>query len=364
MGMIHESRTRRRGCGRRAGAVAAAALALAGAEPASGSTWDAGTRPPGAVLAGNGSTWLTHVAGGRALYSARPGRKPRRVDTFPHPGEPGNSIRAFDGSRSAVVLESEVYVPDGGSTNRTSFYAGRFGERLELLGRCDSGLGPGLGRTAVSGATVAFVRCNNTIEVRDLSGSVAPKVVGYQARAVRLAGHYVAWLEGEYDGGRGQSEADIVVYDLQAGVEAYRIPAGAIATGIVSLSLQDDGKVAFVFDPSADDTSASTVVAWASPSQPSVHRVPLPRRLGYSVLLARNRIVFAAYRDAGDGVSEQIGVTDLKGHSRLILRKGSGLGIDYDGKNIAYTFRACKRYTVVRQPLSARKHPSSRSCRK
>jgi hypothetical protein len=323
------------------------------------------------VLAGDGVTWLTRLpGGGRALYSARPGRPPRRVDSFPRAGEPDNFTGgAFAGSGSTVALENETFVPgnrvDGPASGGTVFYAGGFGKRLDSLGgRCYFTLGTGLGRVDVSGTTVAFERCDGTVEVRDLAGGRVPQVLGHDVHAVRLAGPYLAWLEGLYNDTSSWSQADIVVYDRKTGTEAYRIPAGAIATRVASFSLQSDGKVAFAFDPSATDSDARKILAWASPSQPSVHRLPLPRRLAYTVLLGRDRIVFASYANASDGTREQVGVTDLQGHSHLIVRKGSGLGIDYDGTHIAYTIRACQRYTVVRQSLSARKHPSPpRSCR-
>jgi hypothetical protein len=284
------------------------------------------------------------------------------VDTFPHPGEPANTILSFAGSASTVVLESEVFVPgnriDGSSTIRTSFYAGGVGRRLELLRRCESGLGPGAGRIDVSGDLVAFVRCDNTLELRDLSGGGATQVVGRDVRGVRLAGRYVAWLED--DRSSPPSRAELVVYDRQAGAEAYRVPAASPASALGSFSLQADGKVALSFDPDPNDTNARSVVAWASPSRSSVHRLPLPRRYGYSLRLRNDELVFS--RSSRDGNHEQLGVTGLSGHARLILRRSSGRGIDFDGRHIAYPIRDCRRWTVVRQPLSAKRHPSPRRC--
>jgi hypothetical protein len=347
--------------------LAMAWIALTAAAPATALTWDAGKRPPVAVLAGDGASWFTRLPrGGRALYAARPGQRPRRVDSFPRPGEPGNFIGgAFAGSGSTVVLESETYVPgtrvDGATSGGVALYAGGFGDGLDSLGRCDAVLGTALGRIDVSGTTVAFQRCDMTVEVRDLAGGTMPLVLGHDVHAVRIAGRYVAWLEGTYTGSP-QSQADIVVYDRTKGAEAYRIPASAIAQRVTSLSLQSDGKVAFVFDPTPNDTNARELVAWASRSHPVVHKLRLPRRLSYTVTLASDRVVFARYSSAGDRTHEQLGVSDLKGRSRLIVRHGSGLGIDYDGKRIAYAIRSCHRYTVIRQLLSARKHPSSQSC--
>jgi hypothetical protein len=349
--------------------VAAALLVLSVVAPAAASTWNAGKRTPSAVLAGDGVTWLTRPAGGGlAVYSARPGRRPRRVQSFPGPREPGNLIvNAFAGSDTTVVIESERFVPgnhvDGAVSGGTALYAGGFGERLGSLARCDAVLGTGLGRIDVSGTTVAFERCDGTLEVRDLAGPASSQVIGHDVHAVRLAARYVAWLEGTYNGS-SQSQADLVVYDRESRAEAYRIPARAIPTRVLSFSLQADGKVAFAFDPTANDADPRSLVAWASRSQPSVHKLPLPRRLAYTVILVRDRVVFARYSSAGDGTREELGVTDLQGHSHLIVRRGSGLGIDYDGTHVAYTIRACQRYTVVRQSLSARKHPSPpRSCR-
>jgi hypothetical protein len=359
----------RRGYARFGVASAAVLVAWLSAGSASGATWDAGKRAPSSVLAGDGVTWLTRSPrGGLALYSARPGRQPVKVDSFRRPAEPAEfNGGVLAGSGSAIALETDAVIPatHGDSTHDggTAFYVGAFGRRLEPLDRCYLGEGTGLGRIDVSGSTVAFTRCDEKLEVRDLKGSAPPQVLGHDVHAIRLAGRYVAWLEGAYLFSARHNEADLVVYDLKAGTEAYRIPAGAIPTPLRNLSLQRDGKVAFVFDPSGDDTDPRVVVAWASREHPTVHTLPLPARLSYTATLADNRIVFARYRSSsGGGTREQLGVTDLKGHSHLIVKKGSGLGIDFDGKHIAYTIHACHRYTVVRQLLSARK-PAAPACR-
>lgn len=342
----------------RIGSIALAAVALlAVAAPAAGSTWKAGKRAPHVALAGGGVAWYTsRPDGGRALYAAQPGRKPRRVESFPPPREPAVFIGgAFAGSASTVVLENATYIPgnqvDSGGSGGVDLYAGASGGRLDLLNRCGGGLGSALGRIDVSGTRVAFQRCDEKLEVRDLAGGTAPQVVGLSVRAVRIAGRYVAWLEGGYDSTPSPSRADIVVYDLEAGAEAYRIPAAAIATSVQSFSLQGDGKVAFAFDPSFDDTNPRLLVAWASRSEPSVHRVPIKRRLSYSIRLRRDRIVFSGYSSARETAPEELGVTDLKGRSRLIVRKGSGLGIDFDGKHVAYAHRTKRGYEVVRRSL-------------
>jgi hypothetical protein len=181
--------------------------------------------------------------------------------------------------------------------------------------------------------------------------------------AVRLAGRYVAWLEGTYRLGSANSDADLVVYDLEGAVEAYRIPDALLPSQVSGFALQDDGKVAFTFDPNADDTNPRDLVAWASPAEPHVHKLPLPRRYVYTLKFARDRIVFARDTKAAKRPLEETGVTDLKGHIRLIQRHAVGTGIDYDGKHIAYAIRACRRYKVVRQLLSARARPST-PCRK
>jgi hypothetical protein len=329
---------------------------------AAGARWDAGGKAPIAVLAGSGVSWLSRTSGdGYALYDARVGHLPRRVQVYHSP------CCAFAGSSSGVVLESEGIIDgapgDGQSSSGTELFAGGIGEPLTSLVACNFGVSTGLGRIDVSGSTIAFERCDQTIEVRSLDGTQATRTVGSDVHAVRLAGRYVAWLEGTYNLGSANSDADLVVYDLGREVEAYRIPDALLPSEISGFALQADGKVAFTFDPSANDTNPRELVGWASPAEPRVHKLPLPRRYSYTLNFAHNRIVFARDSKAAKRPLEETGVTDLKGHVRLIQRHAVGTGIDYDGEHIAYAIRACHRYVVVRQLLSARARQST-PCRK
>ena len=275
---------------------------------------------------------------------------------------------SFAASASGVVLESEGLTAsapgDGQSSSGTELFAGGVGEPLASLAACNFGVFTGLGRVDVSGSTIAFERCDQTIEVRSLTGTQDTRTVGSDVHAVRLAGHYLAWLEGSYRAGSAHGEADLVVYDLDADAEAYRLAAALLPSQVSGFALQDDGKVAFTFDPTAKDTNPRELVGWASPAEPRIHKLPLPRRYSYTLSFARDRIVFARDSKKAERPLEETGVTDLHGHVRLIQRHASGLGIDFDGKNIAYTIHACHRYTVVRQPLSARKRPRTPACRK
>lgn len=343
-------------------------LALLGAlvvpSTAAGATWDAGAKPPGAILAGSGVVWLARASGGGyALYDARIGHRPRRIQVLKT-----SPCCSFAASPSGVVLESAGITAgapgDGQSSSGTELFAAGVGEPLASLVACNFGVGTGLGRVDVSGSTIAFERCNQSIEVRSLTGTQETRTVGSNVHAVRLSGHYLAWIEGSYRAGSAHSEADLVVYDLDAGAEAYRIPAALLPSQISGFALQDDGKVAFVFDPSTEDTNPRELIGWSSPAEPRIHKLPLPRRYSYTLSFARNRIVFARDSKKAERPLEETGVTDLKGHVRLIQRHASGLGIDFDGKHIAYTIHACHRYTVVRQLLSTRKRPRTPDCRK
>jgi hypothetical protein len=331
----------------RGGVVLAFCGALIVASPAAGSVWHAGKKAPSAILAGSGVAWLTPGSQGRSvLYEARAGKPAKRIQAFQRDGG-----AAFAGSQAGVVLENQLVISepccqyDGG----TKLLAGGFGERLAPVESCYFGVSTGIGRIDISGTRVAFVRCGGAVGVRDLHGG-ATKTVGASAHAARLAGRFVAWLEGDYVAGTG-NRADIVVYDLNAGVESYRIPAAALPNQVEDLALQRDGKVAFVFDPSADDTNPRALVGWASPAEPRVHKLPLARRYSYSVSLARDRIVFARDSKAARRAFEETGVTDLRGHARLFQRHAVGRGIDFNGREIAYTDRGCRGYRVMRRRL-------------
>src|SRR5438309_1145035 len=82
---------------------------------------------------------------------------------------------------------------------------------------------------------------------------------------------YAAWLESHGPSHRLRA----VVYDLAAGRRSYVLSHIPWQLLHGNLALQDDGKLAFVFDPNPHDLHVRSIVAWASPQEPYAHRLGL-----------------------------------------------------------------------------------------
>jgi hypothetical protein len=68
------------------------------------------------------------------------------------------------------------------------------------------------------------------------------------ARGLRIAGPYLAWIEGAAGGGNR-----IVLYDLRRGEQARRVASGGLEGSIEVVDVQDDGTLAYVHRVSADN---------------------------------------------------------------------------------------------------------------
>jgi hypothetical protein len=102
------------------------------------------------------------------------------------------------------------------------------------------------------------------------------------------------------------------------------------------------------------------VVAWASPAEPSVHRLRLTPRFGYDVRIANDRIVFDRFRRFSRSDRQELGIADLLGHARLMTREAFGFAaFDYDGTNIVYVRHDCRGYTVTKIRRTARRPPAT-----
>ncbi len=344
--------------------VLTAVVALAGAGPVTAAKWDAGARAPSALaLAGSHVEWVAPAGRGTTgLFDARPHARPRRLQSFPKPGQyVYEAYGPLHGSASTVVLDRHYSIdpPDGAGSSGSGHLAGPAGRPLSSLALC-AGFSDA-GGVDVSGSAIAFGRCDTKLEIRGQSSTDATQIVGRDVHAAAIAGRYVAWLEGHSI--NTESAADVVVYDREARSEVYRLPATAFPAEITDLDVQDDGTVAFSFYARPNDRVGGMRVGWASPAEPTVHVLPLPRRLTYGVRIGVNRIVFFRYPKSLHTRGHEIGVTDLQGHSRLFSRE-AGFAFDYDGADLGYVKRLCYRYTVVR--ISRTSHPhvqAPRSCR-
>jgi hypothetical protein len=337
------------------GAICFVVLAAALAAPAGAAVPDGiPTEEPvaGPVLSGSRALWVVPTRNyGFELRAARTGERPATL--FAAAPRPDGILTP------AIAASPERWILTHASGSRGSRFGTRFEARTVLTAldgapaeTLDEGCGlsgvPDTPREAadVDGNTVVFPRCDESgrhaAVVRDYSGPsvVEQAIPGARTAGLRIAGRYVAWLDGLHSG--AERAADVVVYDRLAGLEAYRLTRAAIGGDVHSLDLQSDGKVAF-----SHSAPGGWKVAWASPAEPRVHALPLAPRERYDVRIANDRIAYMTGDQPGAGVLSlgEVGVSGLDGPARRIgnLAEGSVFtdDVDFDGERIAWWSYRC-----------------------
>jgi len=314
--------------------------------------------PAGPVALGGGRlSWAEYRSdGGFNLRSAqqravtlrrRPNRDPRILFTLRLVGSPQGvfSIEGLSPSKpSDDDLPGQVY---------GDFLTSFSGAVTRVAPRCG-----GSGNADFDGGVMVVRSCDAMIEVRRVgqSGSSlirrVPETGIPPSSHYRIAGRYVAYRT-SVDRTGAPSGDDVVIYDWQAGRELYRVAVPA--PQLADLDLQADGKVAFSFiDPSVSARAARMQVAWASPQDPTAHKLPLAPVGSYRVKLDRDRLFFLASStrfapaELGD-----LGVTSLAGASRVLARRVIDGVFDVEADRVAYAVRTCRGPRAVRQSFAA-----------
>jgi hypothetical protein len=317
----------------------------------------------GPTLLGKQVGWVAprHDEGGD-LIEAKSGKSPRRIQTFspgPSPGEGVQPVLGFEVAGS--TSDAELFVsrhcisenPANGCGNSLNVLTGAVGSPLNAIEHCEGFPSWLLGGIDVSGRLAAFPRCDGKLIVRDLSGNRPDLVLGTQTHTGRIAGRYVAWIDGPYDPASSpRNAASIVVYDRRAAAVAYTIPQTEIAGQVRSLALEGHGRIAVSFDPKPDDTRVQAVVKWASPDHPHLRRVPVPIRPYYLLKIAGGRIAFLRSKNNPDAPNDEVGVAKLDGRTQLITKHAALVSdLDFDGRTVAYVTRAKHRIDVRTRPI-------------
>lgn len=170
-----------------------------------------------------------------------------------------------------------------------------------------------------------------------------PEIVEPVSGSMRVAGRYAAW----------EHAGDIVVYDRETSSEAYRLE------GIWpkyeddrDLDVQSDGKVGFYFQDDVGGRRRSRL-AWASPAEPFVHRLPVRDEGSYTIRMHGDRIVFV--RDDGHKLKGgqgrvtsfgELGQVGLTGSHQTLVRPVESEPFedhfDFDGTRVAWLDRSCR----------------------
>jgi len=317
------------------------------ATSAAAATWRVRHVPIGGpALIGDQVSWIAPRRDhGGDLYAARPSHTPRRVQMFPADFTPSSDTTVFYGFSLVGSPTNVVLVRGRGCVGRNpcsgelNLYTGRPAARLGRAESCDS---DSLGEIGLSGHVAAVPACDGRLILRDLDGSEPDRILARDVVSAQLAGRYAAWLESHGPSHRLRA----VVYDLAAGRRSYVLSHIPWQLLHGNLALQDDGKLAFVFDPNPHDLHVRSIVAWASPQEPYAHRLGLAPRPRYDGI-ARNRIAF--FRDSSDLDSSlvEVGVTDLHGHRKLLTRWApQATSVDFDGKTVAFVTKRRHRTRI------------------
>jgi hypothetical protein len=310
----------------------------------------------GPALAGPRVVWPAELDRyGFRLLTAPTGGTATQLLSIPA-GPGGIVIPSLAASPQRTVLSYATGTRGGRSGSpfegRTILTLSADGRRETLDESCSIGSVPDLPRIVdVSADAVVFPRCGSSGRqgafVRDYSGPapVDQPVPGARTAGLRIAGRYVAWLDRTQ--GAPFTRPDIVVHDRLTGTEAYRVPQAPLGE-LPSFDLQADGKVAY-----ASSGPGGWRVAWASPSEPRPHVLPLAGREQYEVRIAGDRIGFMSGVQpcCGSVTLGEVGVSDLSGRARRVgdLAEGSLFtdDFDFDGERVAWWSYRCTD-TVIR----------------
>lgn len=227
-----------------------------------------------------------------------------------------------------------------------------------------SGVDP-LGAVAVSENVVAYrgPGCDR-LAVRDLSDPSAPVLsLPNDASAPRVAGRYIAYLQGPMRGDQPGEFNAIVVIDRVTQQEVYRVPAGALAHLILGLSLDRDGTIVVTYQSSQRLGSPRRMgIATASPQQPPL-RPLLPDSGYYSARVAGGRVVVVRQPglSSGNVTNGRLELVDPASGQRRTLASpvedGYRPRFDFDGQRVTWLSRTCTSVRVNVAALDATPGP-------
>jgi hypothetical protein len=358
-----------------AGALAAASVATLApaAEAKTQRTALADSLADGPVLVDGTTLWMDLEA---KVRSAGPGTRSRIVASQDLPSnyddeETGEfrSSRAvsFSASPTHVLIDSRV---TSGSRKYSQYSYDlstaafpRAGGASRRIGSCQGSvdafnhpgaLGPPDPVSAVDGTTAVASSCPRPVVV-DLATGATLRELPELGVEPRLAGRYVASVVIPSTGPK-----QVLVYDWQAGAEAYRITV-APESGSVSFDLQADGSVALVQFTRPDSPACSTGrLSWHTPAEPVGRALPAaPCAATVAASGGKAAIVADAPPPAPEGnlVVAEVG---SDGTRRDLGWLGSGRrrggAIDYADGTAVYAVLGCNRKLAI---MSASGPPES-----
>lgn len=313
------------------------------------------------VLVGDRALWMQSGDQGPELWSGAPGRRPVRVQLVSRGGLSTSRLAASSSLALVTIFGYADRWPGGLEPDHVDHFLGPPSGPLERITHCTSREGA-LRSGDVWGEAYAYRQCDDAdghVEIRDTgTPALSPaRSVGVGGYGVRIAGRFVAWLEQTYDYDRygGRAEA-VVVYDRVADREVYRLTPEDVPGVVHAIDLQEDGKLALAFDVPGRGGRAQTV-GWASPAEPRIHRVKMPRPGEYDVRIAGDRVAFHGGWTRSFTIQHSyLGVADLAGNVKIVARNTTAFvwheRFDFDGERVAWTEVGCKQRRIVVRDVS------------
>ncbi len=335
----------------------------------------------GPVLAGPRVLWGEQVGGRVALKIADTPADVQTVRVFapaPHPDVPGQTgvtlSLAASASYALVGVENDFLpgslkgVPYAQEQHVPQPFGGAPSGPLSAVGpqcRAPDGAPPAvfagrfLSPVAVSGTVVAYFAGCQQIVVRDLAdASVSSPTLPPDSYAPRVAGRYLAYLQGPPGGDTPGRYSAITVFDRVAGRQVYRFPAGTIRHEINDISVGEDGSIAVAYRVNRPPKPEKMGVSVASVQRPVLRQL-LPVSGHYGIRLAAGRVVLVGQQGPSTGVVShgQLLVSDLAGHVQMLAAPVDdqtffGRRFDWDGQNVTWVTRTCDQALINVAPLS------------
>jgi hypothetical protein len=352
-----------------------ALLLIAGAVGAVAAPAEAATRTvarsafvplAGPALAGDRVVWSVGRARGGFQVLTRPVSGGARRAQWIRPPAPGYEWRP------TLAASSQRVLVQGTNGSRFQVFGGPVGGSLRpLAAECEAyqqtvrSLDVAGTRSAYRGPPCSRNEAEAVVS-DDASTPPTRARLADGALGMRVAGRFVAYTipPPAHDMERLR---DIVVHDVEAGAELYRVPGRSVPAGLLkggfagsypSLDVREDGAVAFVFLVFRGGAWRSRV-AWSSPRDRRVRVLPLPQAGHYAVRFAGSRLlVLRAPRFSTGGVTgATLELRDLRGRLRRVVATGVDdhflhERFDADPRRVTYVRRSCAGATVHVRSLS------------
>jgi hypothetical protein len=224
---------------------------------------------------------------------------------------------------------------------------GRDGAPMAQFGACGVAQGEALGLIGLWGFEVASCDESTTqVVVFDgRTGQMLDQISAGRLHGMRIAGRFVAWLEGgDY------RRFTLVVFDRDARQEVLRVPTAALGPLLYDWDLRADGAVAYVVGDRVQLGSGRLRIGWTSPSAPAGHAFGVAPSYGYAVRWAGDGVAFQRYGPRG---TKQVGIAPQSGAPARLLADGVVDGFDADATRVTFAHAECEHRMIEVRPIPA-----------